>query len=141
MRCTLSESAWRQTLHAALVGVVMGASFGLVTALAGWACDQFGTSPATTEATEVIAAAIGLGFLPGTGIVQAIQPLDGAEAEEGCSPGRHMLMVLCNTLFWAALWALLLAWPGLFFTLGLALCRLWEELCAASARLYARARA
>ena len=32
------------------------------------------------------------------------------------------LLALFNTLFWAALWALLLAWPGPIFALWLALC-------------------
>ena len=124
-RYVSSKSLWRQTRRAALIGLVIGATFGLLTLLGSWAAHQTDRPPDLPGLTYIIRA-VDLGAFPGMTIITATHRA-GVDPDYVFSPGEVTspvpLLAFCNILFWAALWAVLLAWPGPLFALWLALGR------------------
>jgi hypothetical protein len=120
-----ARSLWRQTLRAALIGAAIGASFGLITSLGSWAAHRTDRLPPLPGLTYIVGA-LDIGAFPGMTIITAMHR-QGVPADYAFSPGEVTtpvsLLALCNILFWAPLWAVLLAWPGPLFALWLALAR------------------
>jgi len=123
-----AKSLLRQTLRAALIGVLIGAAFGIVATLGSWAAHQTDRPP-TLPGLNYIIRGLDISAFPGVTILTAVDR-HGVDPEYVFSPGEviHpvLLLALCNALFWAALWALLLAWPGPVFALWLVLSGSWE---------------
>jgi len=127
VRQVTPRSLLRQTRRAALIGLVIGAAFGIITSLGSWAAHQIDKPPALPGLNYIIQG-LDVSAFPGMSILTAIKK-QGVEPDYAFSPGEvtspALLLVLCNTLFWAALWTLLLAWPGPVFALWLALSGSW----------------
>ena len=123
-----AKSLLRQSVRAALIGVVTGAAFGIVTSLGSWAAHLSENPPAIPGLTYIIRA-LDLGAFPGMTFITAIDRR-GTAPDYVFSPGEVTsplpLLALLNALFWAALWAVLLAWPGPVFALWLALSGSWS---------------
>jgi hypothetical protein len=119
------KSLWRQTLRAALIGLLVGASFGLLTSLGSWAAHQADSLPPVPGLTYIVRA-LDIGAFPGMSIVTSAHR-EGVAPDYVFSPGEVTsplpLLALCNILFWAVIWAILLAWPGPVFALWLTLAR------------------
>ncbi len=117
----------RQTLRAALIGLVIGAAFGIMTSLGSWLSHQTDRPPALPGLIYIIRG-LDVSAFPGMTIMTAIDRR-GVEPDYVFSPGEvtspALLLALFNALFWAALWALLLAWPGPIFALWLTLSGSW----------------
>lgn len=128
LRPPSAKSLLRQSLRAALIGVITGAAFGIVTSLGSWVAHQSDRPPALPGLPYIIRA-LDISAFPGMTIVTAIER-QGVESDYVFSPGEVtspvLVLALGNALFWAVLWALLLAWPGPVFALWLALSGSWD---------------
>jgi len=128
LRPPSAKSLLRQSLRAALIGVIIGAAFGILTSLGSWASHQSDRPPTLPGLTYIIRG-LDVSAFPGVTIVTSIDRR-GVEPDYVFSPGEVtspvLVLALCNALFWAALWALLLAWPGPVFALWLALSGSWD---------------
>ncbi len=117
----------RQTLRAALIGLIIGAAFGIMTLLGSWLAHQSDRPPALPGLSYIIRG-LDVSAFPGMTIMTAIDRR-GVESDYVFSPGEVtspvLVLVLFNALFWAALWAVLLAWPGPVFALWLLLSGSW----------------
>jgi len=126
-RAPSAKTLLRQTLRAALIGLIIGAAFGILTALGSWLSHQ-SDSPPTLPGLNYIIRGLDVSAFPGMTIATAIDRR-GVEPDYVFSPGEVtspiLVLALCNALFWAALWALLLAWPGPVFALWLTLSGSW----------------
>jgi hypothetical protein len=119
------KSLWRQTRRAALIGLTIGASFGLLASLGSWAAHQTDRPPALPGIAHIIRA-LDVSAFPGMTLLTSTNR-QGVAPDYVFSPGEVTsplpLLALCNVLFWAVVWAILLAWPGPVFALWLALAR------------------
>ena len=116
-----AKSLLLQTLRAALIGVAIGATFGLLTALGSWGAERI-VAPQDSPTANCIAGALYIVSFPGM-ITQL--PVPNGECTEVALPRNVIVGALYNALFWAALVALLLAWPGPVFALWLTLISSW----------------
>jgi hypothetical protein len=122
------KSLLRQTLRAALIGVILGAVLGCVASLGSWVAHQSDNPPALPGLTYIIRALDVCAF-PGMTIVTAFERR-GVDPNYVFSPGEVtspvLVLALVNALFWAAVWTLLLSWPGPVFALWLWLSGSWD---------------
>ena len=120
-----SQSIWRQTLRAALIGLTVGASFGLLTSLGSWVA-HLTDRPPDLPGLPYIIRALDVSAFPGMTFLTATHR-QGVEPDYVFSPGEItspvVLLALWNILFWAVIWVILLAWPGPIFALWLWLAR------------------
>jgi hypothetical protein len=115
------QSLWRQTKRAALIGLIVGASFGLLVSAGSWAAHQVKRLPPVPGLTYV-AGAMDISAFPGMTIITSLHR-QGVDPDYVFSPGEVtspvLLLALFNILFWAVIWVILLAWPGPVFALWL----------------------
>ena len=118
----------RQTLRAVRIGLLLGAALGIVASVGSWAAHQTNNPPPVPGLTYVIRGLDVCAF-PGMTIVTAFERR-GVDPDYVFSPGEVtspvLILALVNALFWAAVWTVLLAWPGPVFAFWLWLSGSWD---------------
>jgi hypothetical protein len=111
-----------------LIGIAIGGAIGVLTALGAWLAHQCDKPSADPKSNNIgITDVLDLASLPGVLFEAAIHGY-GVAPQSLLWADTHyptLTSVLCNALGWAALVAVLLAWPGPVFAALIVLIGVW----------------